>query len=683
MRCDAQTAKHTLPVDFEMQLQSKQVVPPLLRWRVRYTSGVAVCVAFSIFATTPPSADGQLPNRRALGVEQDQIPVSTRRTPIPQESDEIRRTPRLFDLPSPEQFEKSEEPSRAWWDPSVRKPLRTKSEDIPVRLDALLMGALAHSAQIQVIKEAPLIRETAIVEADSEFDWTSFVESQFVDTSDPVGNRLQTGGPTRFREHDVSASVGVRRKNRLGGQFEIAQEVGHRDNNSLFFSPANQGNSRLTLSYTQPILRGAGQMFNTSLTVLAEIDTGAAFDDFSAQLQAQLLDVNRAYWELYLERANLIQKQRLYGQAAEILQELERRRDIDALRSQIVRAQAAVASRTADIIRADMAIRNTESRIRALVNDPSLGSSDVNELVPLDLPLRHRVPMDVATSVEVAFQNRPELAQAIKQIRAASIRLKMSRNELLPALNLVLETYVSGLRGSSDVGNSIVDQYREGEPSYTIGLQYEVPFLNRRAKARHLRRRHELRQLEAQMRATMESLRLEVEVAARDVVTTYREMIANLRAMRAEETEVEYLYQRWKLLPGNDRSASLLLEDLLDAQERLNVSEFAYLNSQLNYNVSHMAFQRAVGTLLQSENISCSRYLECCLPTLDLHRSNVTHEEVQPGPLEAPGAASAEGVEQGEMGPQQAGESQGAPLPPHYEPPPLQAPGAVQPEFGP
>ena len=598
------------------------------------------------------------------------------------QEEEIQRTPRLFDLPTPEQIDEMEEPTRAWWDPTVRKPLRKKSNEIPVHLDGLLMGALAHSAQIQVIKEAPLIRETAIVEADSEFDWTSFVESQFVDTSDPVGNRLQTGGPTRFREHDVTASVGVRRKNRLGGQFEIAQEVGHRDNNSLFFSPVNQGNSRLTLSYTQPILRGAGRMYNTSLTVLAEIDTGASFDDFSAQLQTQLLDVNRAYWELYLERANLIQKQRLYGQAAEILQELERRRDIDALRSQIVRAQAAVASRTADIIRADMAIRNTESRIRALVNDPTLGSSDADELVPLDLPLKHRVPMDVATSVEVAFQNRPELAQAIKQIKAASVRLKMSRNELLPALNLVLETYVSGLRGGSNVGSSIVDQYREGEPSYTIGLQYEVPFLNRRAKARHQRRRHELRQLEAQMRATMESLRLEVEVAARDVVTTYREMIANLRAMRAEETEVEYLYQRWKLLPGNDRSASLLLEDLLDAQERLNVSEFAYLNSQLNYNVSHMAFQRAVGTLLQSENISLGRYLDCCLPTLDLHRGQPMQEGVPPGPLEAPGAPTNDAGPPGDdFVPHNA--QQDAPLPPHYEAPPLQAPG-VEPasEFG-
>ena len=176
---------------------------------------------------------------------------------------------RLAPLPSPAPNEYSSElpepdsadqPLKTWWDAAVHQPLEADVDPIPITLDQLLMGALAHSAQIRVIKEAPLIRETAIVEADAEFDWATFIESQFVDTSDPVGNQLQTGGPTRFREHDFSTSVGLRRKNRIGGRFDIAQEVGHRDNNSVFFLPPNQGNSRLTISYTQPLLNGGPRL---------------------------------------------------------------------------------------------------------------------------------------------------------------------------------------------------------------------------------------------------------------------------------------------------------------------------------------------------------------------------------------------------------------------------------------
>ena len=132
-------------VDCEMQLQSKHIVRPLLRRRhVRCASGVVVCVVFSIFVSTATDLCAQLPNRRAIRTAQDEIPVSTRRVPALQESEEPRRTPRLFDLPTPEQLENQEEPARAWWDPSVRQPLRTQSNDISVRLDGLLMGALAH-----------------------------------------------------------------------------------------------------------------------------------------------------------------------------------------------------------------------------------------------------------------------------------------------------------------------------------------------------------------------------------------------------------------------------------------------------------------------------------------------------------------------------------------------------------
>ena len=570
--------------------------------------------------------------------------VPTRQAANPPGNEMVRLpSPSLPDQhPSPARLPRPKVEQRLtnWWDTAVREPFVQGTTPIPISLDELLVSALAYSAQIRVIQEAPLIRETAIIEANAEFDWSAFVESQFVDTSNPVGNQLETGGPLRFREHDFATSAGLRRKNTLGGRFDIAQEIGYRDNNSIFFTPPNQGNSRLTISYTQPLLKGAGRVYNTSLTVLAQIDTATAQDDFSSQLQSHLLKITRAYWELYLQRANLLQKQRLRNAAREILTEMERRRTIDALQSQIMRARAAVASRRAEVYRAEMAIRNSESRIRALVNDPALGNSVDNELLPESLPLKYSAPMDVQQSVEIAFHNRPELAASIKQIRAAGVRLNMSRNELLPLLNLVVDTYVSGLRGNANIGGSILDQYSRGEPSYSVGLQYEMPINNRRAKARYDRRRLELRQLESQLQVTMEALRFEVEAAVREVSTSYREMLANFQAVSGEEAEVRYLYDRWRLLPGNDLSASVLLEDLLDAQERLNLAEFAFLNSQLDYNTSHMAYQRALGTMLQTEQITMERYIENCLPQVELRRNLPISSEVSDKNRQHPSNAS-------------------------------------------
>jgi len=501
-----------------------------------------------------------------------------------------------------------------WWEQQVGGTSRGNANPVSVSVNQLIVSALQNSAQIKVFSDLPLIRETAITEADAAFDWVGFMESRWDDTNEPVGSVLTTGGPPRFKDNNFGFSMGTRRRSTLGGQLEISQRIGYQNNNSVFFLPNDQGTSRLTMSYTQPLLRGAGRVYNTSLTVLAGIDTEIARNEFSRQLQSHLLEVTRAYWSLYLERAGLLQKQKLLTRAEEILQDLEQRQELDAVHSQVVRARSAVASRRSEILRSEMAVRNAESQIRALTNDPNWGCDDNVELLPVDTPFRAETPVEMDGSVACAMRNRPEIGQAVKQVKASCVRMNMAKNEILPVLNMVLETYLSGLKGDSRVGDAWTAQFNEGAPSYSVGLQYEVPIWNRAAKARLQRRRLEVRQLQNQFQTTTETLKLEVAVAVRELMTSFREMDAKGRAMGAANTEVEYISERWKALGAEDRSASLMLEDLLNAQARLADAEFGYLTSSVTYNLAQMNYKKAVGTLLQQEFISVCRNCNCCLP---------------------------------------------------------------------
>jgi len=501
----------------------------------------------------------------------------------------------------------------AWWESQVGAPTRHASH-VQVSVDQLLLSALQHSAQIKVFSDLPLIRETAITEADAAFDWTAFMESRWDDSNVPVGNTLTTGGPSRFLDQNFSQSFGARRRNTYGGQLEVSQRLGYQSNNSVFFLPNDQGNSRLTVSYTQPLMRGAGKVYNTSLTVLAQIDTKIARDEFSRQLQSHLLEVTRAYWSLYMERATLLQKQRLLSRADEILQDLERRQSLDTVNSQVVRARAAVESRRAEILRAETAVRNAESKIRALTNDPHWGDSDACELIPSNTPFRVFTDVDMAAAMNTAMRSRPEIGQAIKQCKASCVRMNMAKNEVLPALNLILESYATGLRGDSDIGGAWTDQFSDGRPSYSAGVQYEIPIWNRAAKSRLQRRRLEVRQLQNQFRTTAETVKLEVAVAVRELRTSYQEMGAKMRSMQAAGAEVNYISERWKALGGEDRAASLMLEDLLSAQTRLADAEFGFLSSSLSYNLAQMNYKKAVGTLLQDERVQVSRNCNCNLP---------------------------------------------------------------------
>ncbi len=230
------------------------------------------------------------------------------------------------------------------------------------------------------------------------------------------------------------------------------------------------------------------------------------------------------------------------------------------------------------------------------------------------------VDVSLPDATVTALQHRPEIDAAAQEMRAASVRLNMSRNELLPALDLVLETYVAGLDKDHDISQAFVDQFSAGEPGYSAGLVFEVPLHRRAAKARLLRRQLQLRQLTQQFDETVQVLMADVEIAVREVQATYQEMVAKSRAMESAAAEVEYLTQRWQLLSGDDRSVSFLLEDLLDAQDRLMSEEFGFAAAQRDYTVSQMVLKKATGTLLKQQAIEPMRVCAGGLPDLRFER---------------------------------------------------------------
>ena len=487
-----------------------------------------------------------------------------------------------------------------WWQETVQQTIEPTAERIEAGVDDLIYLAVANSAKVSIARHVPLIRKTAITEAAASFDWTRYVESSWNDISDPVGSDLTVGGGgTRFRDEKWDFTAGSRRRLLGGGSVDISQELGHQDNNSTFFVPADQATSRIVLGYTQPLLRGKGRYYNSSLILLAKIDVDASEIEFKRQLQAHLLEVARAYWSLYLERARLAQQIRLYKQTKSINDLLDSRQQIDAQRTQLISANAALETRRSDLIRAVAAVKNAETRLRALINAPELECDNPKmiEIIPTEHPTIQAFPCDLGVEFATAVSHRPELKAAMKSIRAACVRLKMARHEILPRLDLVTQTYVAGLRGNSEFGNAWVDQFRRGEPSYSVGLQYEIPIGRRAACANKKRRQLELSQMREEYRNAMELVRSEVEVAVREVETAFRELIAKDRARISAELEAETLEARWRQLP-DDVAAGLTLESLLRAQERVNQVEFEFARAQLTYNLALVNLRHANGTLL-------------------------------------------------------------------------------------
>ncbi|PTX97491.1 hypothetical protein DB346_21080 [Verrucomicrobia bacterium LW23] len=520
----------------------------------------------------------------------------------------------------------------------VEKPISGGSGATKYRLDDLFISALRHSSQIRVFSDIPTIRETGIQEAKGPFDTNLFVETAYDKVNEPTGSILTSGGP-RLIQEETYVEAGVRKKFVTGTEVTVSERLAHTNSNSIYFTPDPQNSAEVTLRIVQPLLKGAGVCYNTSVLRVAKIDSEIARAEFVRQAESHLLEISRSYWALHLARGLYYSKKRGVDSAGDIVSELEGRSDIDAVRTQTMRARASFESRKADLIRSEAAIRNAQDRLLTLVGDPGMRERSASEILPGNKPVTAEVRVDVRASAATALASRPEISQGFMQLKAAMIREKMQKNEVLPSLNLMLEGRMSGLSGDNRRYDAWSNQWDEGGPGVMAGVRAEFPLENNEARARHKRRMLELRQQFNQLQTTIDTVLLEVKVSVREVKTAYRDIQAKYASYEASREEVDDLKARKSvILSSNDMTGSTYLDSLLNAQDRLTANEEEYLKSVATYNVALTNLQKSQGTLLSYEQVRMQKSKDDMnLPQYHLERITPSGKEpIAPKPSGAP-----------------------------------------------
>ena len=494
-----------------------------------------------------------------------------------------------------------------WWALPIQGPLLdSQNQHRQLGLMECVHLALQNAPQIEVIRAEVGIRRQEIVRQSAVFDWTSFLESQWQDISEPVGDQLQ-GVQSRFRDNNWTARGGVRRRNRIGGQVEVGQELGHRNTNSRFFSPLNQGSSRVVFEYTQPLLRGGGHAVNHSIVELAIADSVAADNAFVAQLQDYILDVIRAYWNLVQLRGELVILRQSVERATGVVTKIEGRQAVDVNPLQMVRAEATEAARRGQIIQAVNAVRQAQDGLLQLVYGANFRDHAESEIIPTEFLSCPIAPLPMHATVEKGLQNRPELRETVQLIKRASLEKGIAKNDLLPILDLTLSVSNSALQGNSDVHRAWLEQFELEEPSYVVGFSFEYPIGNRAARARHEQTLIALRRFQKQFETVIADVTLEVRNAFRDVVAARDEYQAKVNALTLAQQETFLIQKRYELLLDGNDVGRLYLGDLLQTQERLAQAELEALAAQAKCAASIFELERTTGTLLRLNAATHSR----------------------------------------------------------------------------
>lgn len=512
-------------------------------------------------------------------------------------------TPRAEELPVPDD-QVSLPPD--WWSEVIHGSILPNETFVSFDLPTIMVDTMVNSPRIKAMVHRVTISNEQIVQEDAAFDASLLLDSRVGRTSDPVGNTLTTGGPPRLFEESWKTSAGIGKTRRDGTRIDVAQQTDLVDSNSLFFSPGQQGSTRLSLSMTRPMLAGSGELYNQRLWLQAKIESKLTWEEFQREVQTQLSGSISGFWRLYEARCHLVQRRQSLTQGEEIARMIVGRSDFDSGALEMAKARSRIARRRDSVLEAQRIVNNQQILLIQAVGSTALCADEPLELIPSGLPVCPPVNIPIREAVMTGVNNRPEVRSAALDVESAALAVAISRRDLLPKLDAVVSGYLAGLNGDYDVGRSFTDQFRN-EPGASFGVVMERPVGNRAAKSKLRASQHRYLELTERYRDAVSNTATEISLAIKNLETLVQQSYTKAEILSAATLQESLIRQRWETLGTDGRFAALVLEDLLEQQELRTAAEADFVSNQINYLLALVELHRAMGTLLIAEGLEMSR----------------------------------------------------------------------------
>ncbi len=453
-----------------------------------------------------------------------------------------------------------------------------------------LQKALAHNFLIETQSYSPAVETTRTVEALAEFDAVFFATINNSKIDRPSGSQLASASIDQF-----SSTYGIRKRLASGMQVSGFYEL-NRQKIALSFQNINPAySSTFNLEMRQPLLRGFGIDFNRARIRVAKNNREISDWTFKRQIRDTLRNVDELYWRLVQARRDIAITVRLLGQFEAIYDYLVARREFDVIPVQLAATKARLERSRADFIRKRATVFDTQQRLLAALNDPTLPIGGDAEIIPVDFPQLSELVVDPIAEAQTALDNRSELKEQELNIANARIAVGQAKNLELPQLDVTFRYSIDGLSNKAD--RSFDQMSGSNFQSYFITVQFELPLGNRAARAATTRARLQTAQAEALLRARFEEIILDVHVAARQMGTSFEQINPIFESAQSREREVESTVARAERKDLNTLNSELAARQALASERR------AMLNALVEYNIAIVDLERAKGTLLQYNNI--------------------------------------------------------------------------------
>ncbi len=470
---------------------------------------------------------------------------------------------------------------------AIRMAVANNSALAASRYDPQISGervAAAKAAFVPTLSSA-LQRNSATTPSSNLFSGEDPLTTDFWSGSAGVGQQLPWGGSS----YDVSfSSVRTTTTNPLAT-----------------FSPALTG--ALQAVFSQPLLRD-----RKTDNARAQLDITTREREISdLRLQEDIArtaaDAENGYWALVAARASVDVQQRSLDLALEL--ERTNRARVDVGQSpplDLVAAQAEVAQRRENLIVARTNALQAEDLLRSIVFEPGRSDFWTAHIEAVDaVPPAGPTP-DVDTAVRRALNERPDIAEARKQIQIDDTTVLLSKNQTLPDLRLQATYLTNGLGGTkllrsggfpgTIVGTektafgTVLDQVVTADfPTWSLGFTLSYPLGKSAEEANYARAKLERDQAQARLRNIELIAVRQVRDAALRLEQNRQRIETAEQGRTLAEQRVDAEQRRFEV----GMSTSFLV---IQAQRDLAEARNNELQAKLAYQLAVVAFETAQTT---------------------------------------------------------------------------------------
>jgi outer membrane protein len=426
---------------------------------------------------------------------------------------------------------------------------------------------------------------------------------------------------------------------KTGGTFQAQWNSSRQQSNSTsnLFNP-NYG-ATASVQFTQPLWRNLKIDTTRGNIKLVNLDLESTDSKFKQKVTETIANIQQQYWDLVSAIRDYDIKRSSVKLGQITLRDNKKKVDVGTLAPiAITEAQADLKSRELNLISSEEQILRQENTVRQLISNDRNAEIWSKVIIPTDEPDFVEYKVDLNTAIETALKKRPELEQFDIQLKQSDINLKMTQNSRKWQFNLIGQFGSQGTAGPQSyllnnytgepqldangnkipsippylvggLGHAYKTVFTEGFTTWQVSFQVDIPIRTRSLNAQYAQQKIQRQQTIMNRRSQEQSIQVEIRNAVQKLKTNRQQVEQAKMQQQLSQEQLDGEVKRYDAgLSENFR--------VLDRQNQLAVSENTYLVNLINYKKAIIALQKAMYSLLESNEFEIAKSSSGNVPDL-------------------------------------------------------------------